>query len=68
MIDVLFVIPNSSKSKNDGNFEVEIDKIITNPLQPRKNFDEVKMKELSKSIVENGILQPIIVREIEDKE
>lgn len=44
--------------------EVEIDKIIPNPMQPRKIFDLEKIDELSQSITEQGILQPIIVRQI----
>ena len=36
--------------------------IKPNPYQPRKVFDEVAIKELSDSIKEHGILQPIIVR------
>ena len=39
-----------------------IDKIIPNLKQPRKNFDKSKLEELSKSIANNGIIQPIIVR------
>jgi ParB family chromosome partitioning protein len=41
--------------------EAEIFKIIFNPHQPRKDFDEEKLKELSESIKKNGIIQPIIV-------
>jgi len=47
--------------------ELEIDKIEANPLQPRKNFDESKIEELSESIKENGIIQPIIVRKTDEK-
>ena len=39
-----------------------IEKIIPNFTQPRKNFDQLKLEELSKSINSNGIIQPIIVR------
>lgn len=60
----------NGNSKNDysqiGNIvELDIDKIKSNPNQPRKIFDEDKLKELSDSIVEHGLLQPIVV--IEDK-
>jgi ParB family chromosome partitioning protein len=41
--------------------EVEIFKIISNPHQPRKDFNEEKLKELSESIKKNGIIQPILV-------
>ena len=36
--------------------------IVKNPYQPRIVFDESKLQELSDSIKENGVLQPIIVR------
>lgn len=40
-----------------------ISSISKNPYQPRTLFDEVKLQELSNSIKENGVLQPIIVRQ-----
>lgn len=39
-----------------------ISSIVKNPYQPRIVFDEEKLQELSQSIKENGVLQPIIVR------
>ncbi len=42
--------------------EIEISLIDRNPEQPRKNFDEKALNELSISIKEHGIIQPIIVR------
>lgn len=41
---------------------LEISKIKPNPGQPRKNFDEDALSELSDSIAKNGVLQPILVR------
>lgn len=38
--------------------------IRPNRTQPRRNFDEEELKSLSRSIVENGILQPLVVRRI----
>lgn len=46
--------------------EIPIDKIVPNPNQPRKYFDEDELKALSESISENGIIQPITVRENND--
>ena len=48
-----------------GNF-ISIDKIKANPEQPRKIFDEIKLEELSDSIRENGILQPLIITKVSD--
>ena len=47
--------------------EIEIDRIMQNPNQPRKNFGKEKLDELMKSIEENGILQPIVVRRKEGR-
>lgn len=41
--------------------EVSIDLIVPNPHQPRRSFDEEKLRELTESIKLHGILQPIIV-------
>lgn len=45
---------------------VDIDSIKTNPNQPRKIFKEKELEELSESIKENGIIQPLIVAENEN--
>ncbi len=42
--------------------EVSIVNIRTNPNQPRKNFNQENIQELSDSVRENGIIQPIIVQ------
>lgn len=44
--------------------EIEIDRIEVNPYQPRKTFDEEALRELSSSIREIGIIQPITVRRV----
>jgi len=46
--------------------EIDIDRIIPNSHQPRKNFDEDALNELANSIREHGIVQPIVVRPLED--
>ena len=46
-------------------FLIEVEKISPNPQQPRRNFDEIALKELAASIREFGILQPIVVSKIE---
>ncbi len=48
-------------------FEIEIDLIDPSPLQPRTNFDEAKLNELAASIVANGVVQPLIVRRLENR-
>ncbi|GAA0916841.1 ParB/RepB/Spo0J family partition protein [Nonomuraea longicatena] len=44
--------------------EIALSAIIPNPRQPREVFDEERLKELSESIKEVGLLQPIVVRSI----
>ncbi|MEA1952895.1 MAG: ParB/RepB/Spo0J family partition protein [Campylobacterota bacterium] len=46
--------------------EIDVDTITPNPFQPRKHFDEKSLEELSKSIKEHGLLQPIVVIEKEN--
>ncbi|MGQ9819631.1 MAG: ParB/RepB/Spo0J family partition protein [Candidatus Kapaibacteriales bacterium] len=45
--------------------EIEISKISFNPFQPRKEFDASQFEDLVNSIRENGVIQPITVREID---
>ncbi len=42
-------------------FWVELDKIKPNPYQPRKEFDESRLRDLAESIRQYGVLQPIVV-------
>ena len=49
------------KFKKESIFNIEIDKIKTNPNQPRKNLSEEGLKELAESIKQHGVLQPLIV-------
>lgn len=46
-------------------FHIEVEKIKSNPYQPRKVFEEVALRELAASIAEHGILQPLVVSKIE---
>lgn len=41
--------------------DIEIDKIEPNPFQPRRNFSDESLRELSQSIERHGLIQPIIV-------
>ena len=65
---------NLTKSINDSNskesigkiIDLPLEKIITNPNQPRTYFNEEALNELSKSIQELGIIQPITVRKVDE--
>jgi ParB family chromosome partitioning protein len=45
----------------DSIFWIEVEKIKPNPYQPRREFDEARLKDLSESIRMYGILQPLVV-------
>ena len=56
---------NESEFAGEVIQEIAIDKLISGKFQPRKSFSQQSIKELSDSIVEQGLLQPIIVRKVE---
>ena len=51
------------KDNEDRVLYIDINDIRPNSAQPRKNFDEEKLRELARSIKTNGVIQPLIVRE-----
>lgn len=51
-------------SDDDVLREIRIEKIVPNKYQPRREFTEVKIKELAESIKQNGLLQSITVRDM----
>lgn len=54
------VVPEPQKIV--GVSKIEIARIAPNPQQPRKEFSEASLKELSSSIREHGVIQPVTVR------
>ncbi len=48
-------------TKYDSIFWVEVDRIQPNPFQPRREFDEARLKSLAESIRQYGVLQPLVV-------
>ncbi len=51
----------SSSFYGNSIFWVEVEKIKPNPFQPRKEFDEAKLRDLASSIRQYGVLQPLVV-------
>ena len=49
--------------KNKETDEIPLDQIQSNPYQPRKVFDEKELQELADSIKEQGVFQPILVKQ-----
>ncbi len=54
--------------KIDDKKTLSISSLVRNKYQPRKKFDEISLEELTNSIRERGIIQPIIVRPSSDEE
>lgn len=50
------------ETPKDEIVEIPINELMSNPYQPRKVFNEEALKELSESIKEHGVFQPIIVK------
>src|SRR3989344_8824825 len=48
-------------TKYDSVFWIEVDRIVPNPYQPRKEFSEEGLKSLAESIRQYGVLQPLVV-------
>lgn len=45
--------------------ELELDRIRPNPQQPREQFDEDAIEAIAESLREHGVLQPVVVRQVE---
>ena len=58
--------PNNKKNNNIN--KIDISKISPNKKQPRKNFEQKEIQELSYSIKNQGLIQPIVVREVSNDE
>ncbi len=63
---VEFLLSSSKVNKADINnpiFDIDISLINSSPYQPRKSFDEEDLKSLIESIREQGVIQPVLIRE-----
>jgi ParB family chromosome partitioning protein len=54
-------------SSGKGLVELSVYEIDSNPYQPRKDLDEDELQQLAESIKEHGLLQPIVVRRMNDR-
>jgi ParB family chromosome partitioning protein len=62
-IGALFPTETLDSLQNEDQVEkIPLQKLVANPFQPRKLFDEETIGELAQSIREHGIIQPIVVR------
>ena len=60
-------VSNNENDENSKVIDIDLSLIKANPKQPRKIFDEEKLEELSSSILEHGLIQPITVISNKDK-
>jgi ParB family chromosome partitioning protein len=59
------LIPEFGQEESRNILYCGIEEIVPNRSQPRKHFDELKLQELTESIKEKGILEPLIVRRVD---
>lgn len=59
-------VPLVFDKKRGRLMDLDLDKISMNPSQPRGEFDPQALEELSRSIREQGVLQPVVVRAMSD--
>ena len=55
-----------TEEERNNNESIHIERIVPNRYQPRQVFEPNKIRELAESIEEHGLLQPIVVRPIEE--
>jgi len=67
-LGALLSTTNNKNETNNNVQKINISQIVPNPLQPRKNFKNEELKELSSSIKNQGLIQPIIVKPIDDNQ
>ena len=60
------IIGYTEEERNNNVESIHIERIVPNRYQPRQVFEPNKIKELAESIEEHGLLQPIVVRPIEE--
>jgi ParB family chromosome partitioning protein len=61
------VLEKSEKQIEKGLINLSIEKIKSNPYQPRTKMNEDKLSDLTASIKEKGIIQPVVVRQMGDQ-
>src|SRR6266536_1050676 len=61
-LGALLSAEHRSGTGSEEPYEIEIDLIEPGPMQPRTRFDQTKLEALAKSITENGVVQPVLVR------
>lgn len=65
-LDALINMDDIETSGTSSISEIELSRIVPNPNQPRREFDDASIEELAASIRELGIIQPVSLRQMPD--
>jgi ParB family chromosome partitioning protein len=65
-LEALIPTGDATAPSAGGVFHISLDEITPNPRQPRVNFDPDKLRELADSILEHGVIQPLVVTPTDD--
>jgi len=63
-LGALLSSPGPASSAEPSTVELPVDAIAPNPKQPRKDFDDKALRDLSESLKQSGLLQPVVVRRV----
>lgn len=61
------ILSGSGKKSDGGIRQVPIAEIRANPFQPRRKIDNAQLEELARSIQEVGVINPVVLREVDNK-
>ncbi|MCM3359739.1 nucleoid occlusion protein [Psychrobacillus sp. FSL W7-1457] len=59
-------VVEATQTNNEEVVQVAIEKIVPNRYQPRTVFDDAKIEELARTIHTHGVIQPIVIRKMDD--
>jgi ParB family chromosome partitioning protein len=63
-LGALLSSPGPASSAEPSSIELPTEAITPNPKQPRKDFDDKALRDLSESLKQSGLLQPVVVRRV----
>ncbi len=59
--------PPAVERDSERQMQIDLDLLVPNPRQPRTQIDEARLEELAQSIRANGVIQPLLVRRLDDR-
>jgi ParB family transcriptional regulator, chromosome partitioning protein len=61
------LIPDAPEPAHRSPVEIDIDRLSPNDFQPRGHLDDGRLQDLARSITSNGVIQPIVVRQVGER-